>query len=140
MKTAEIYNICSKYGSEAEEDGAKHFVYNDNEFSYDIHIFIEGNTDISIICDPSDSKEAFYNNEEIPVGKTLCSSEAADNAIIKKEMEKITSNLQTFFPDFDLELGFSWVQIVENSRPGYIYTLRQKAEGIPILRVLEILW
>ena len=48
-------------------------------------------------------------------------------------MEKITSNLQTFFPDFDLELGFSWVQIVENSRPGYIYTLRQKAEGIPIL-------
>lgn len=132
-ENCEIYNICSKYGSEAEEDGAKHFVYNDNEFSYDIHIFIEGNTDISIICDPSDSKEAFYNNEEIPVGKTLCSSEAEDKATIKKEMEKIASNLQTFFPDFDLELGFSWVQIVENSRPGYIYTLRQKVEGIPIL-------
>ena len=73
-------------------------------------------------------KRAFDNNEEIPSGKTFCSSDVEDDETIQKGMESITKNLQTLFPDFDLELGFSWVQIIENNRPRYTYTLRQKME------------
>lgn len=129
----EIGRVCGQYADATEEDGAKRFMYSDNGFDYDIQIFTIGNTDVSILCDPSDSKGAFDNNEEIPSGKTLCSSDVEDDETIQKGMESITKNLQTLFSDFDLELGFSWVQIIENSRPRYTYTLRQKMEGIPIL-------
>ena len=129
----EIGRVCGQYADATEEDGAKRFMYSDNGFDYDIQIFTIGNTDVSILCDPSDSKGAFDNNEEIPSGKTFCSSNVEDDETIQKGMESITKNLQTLFPDFDLELGFSWVQIIENSRPRYTYTLRQKMEGIPIL-------
>ena len=129
----EIGRVCGQYADATEEDGAKRFMYSDNGFDYDIQIFTIGNTDVSILCDPSDSKGAFDNNEEIPSGKTFCSSDVEDDETIQKGMESITKNLQTLFPDFELELGFSWVQIIENSRPRYTYTLRQKMEGIPIL-------
>ena len=129
----EIGRVCGQYADATEEDDAKRFMYSDNGFDYDIQIFTMGNTDVSILCDPSDSKGAFDNNEEIPSGKTFCSGDVEDDETIQKGMESITKNLQTLFPDFDLELGFSWVQIIENSRPRYTYTLRQKMEGIPIL-------
>ena len=132
-ENCEIGRVCGQYADATEEDGAKRFMYSDNGFDYDIQIFTIGNTDVSILCDPSDSKGAFDNNEEIPSGKTFCSSNVEDDETIQKGMESITKNLQTLFPDFELELGFSWVQIIENSRPRYTYTLRQKMEGIPIL-------
>ena len=62
----EIGRVCGQYADATEEDGAKRFMYSDNGFDYDIQIFTIGNTDVSILCDPSDSKGAFDNNEEIP--------------------------------------------------------------------------
>ena len=86
----EIGRVCGQYADATEEDGAKRFMYSDNGFDYDIQIFTIGNTDVSILCDPSDSKGAFDNNEEIPSGKTFCSSDVEDDETIQKGMERIT--------------------------------------------------
>ena len=88
----EIGRVCGQYADATEEDGAKRFMYSDNGFDYDIQIFTIGNTDVSILCDPSDSKGAFDNNEEIPSGKTLCSSDVEDDETIQKGMESITKS------------------------------------------------
>ena len=42
-----------------------------------------------------------------PAEKTFCSSDVEDDETIQKGMESITKNLQTLFPDFELEPGFS---------------------------------
>jgi len=48
-------------------------------------------------------------------------------------LEMAEERIGAFFPDENLKFDLMWVEVVPNSRPCYVCTLRQSLHGIPVL-------
>lgn len=74
-------------------------------------------------------------------GRIYCSNEVdrtkayfdGYNMTIQDCIDMANERLQSFFPEYGLDLDLMWVKIVPNTRPCYYCDLRQELRGIPIL-------
>lgn len=139
-------NVYQVYDSSlttvTQEDFGTVFSYfnPDTDDQAEVRIFSTG--DASAFLEYVNLKKRIDNDPELPESLSgpqyhdvdwMCPYFDGYELTVQDCVNAAGENLRAFFSEYDLDLELMWVQIVNNSRPCYILSLRQRMRNIPIL-------
>lgn len=140
-----IYNICDPSKTNTTEESFGTILnYSDSESGEQLEARFFKNGDKSIFVEYTNQKtkiESDPNKLESFNGDTYCSNKVERtqaylegyDLTVQECLDMANERLTALFPTYNIDLDLTWVEVVPNSRPCYVCTLKQKIKGIPVL-------
>ena len=129
---------------ESEQEGVQCWEYEDDQTGELTHVeavYTVGVEAVEISVDNTRRKQSDSDIVEESIEDYYCSNEVdwnkrylGENQItVQEAFDRIFPQIESYFPDYNLDFELIWLDTVVNSRPYYRCIVRQKINDIPVL-------